>query len=227
MGKHAEEINAERTSLGMRGLSYEGIRIIQMGDITHKSPEPRMNAKEWYLEQGAKKVVTIDLNGRHGARKLDLGEPLPEELHNRFHLVTNYGTGEHVNNQYMFFKNCHDVCKKGGIIIHQLLHSGFFPEHGRFYYTQKTAFRLAEMCSYSLLYMQNMGSASSGRDGLILVAFLKRSASKFPSPFSFRRVPILDTKDLRRTGDYNKAGFGALSSNKPPADRKGDSEPEK
>ncbi len=210
MGKHLEESEVEKRALAMRGKTYERIKILEMGAIEHKTPEPRMPARQWYLEQGAGKVVTIDLNGQNGAIPHNLEEPIPEDLHQRFDLVTNYGTGEHVNDQFMFFKNCHDACKSGGIIIHHLIHPGFFPNHGRFYYTQETVFRIARLCAYSILVMENYASAQGSREGLIIVAFLKRSASVFPSPFAFRRAKIVDTKDERRTGDYNKKGFGKL-----------------
>lgn len=210
MGKHVEECEVEKRVLAMRGKSYEGLKILEMGAIEHKTPEPRMPARQWYLERGAKKVATIDLNGQNGAIAHDLDLPIPDELAGKFDLVTNYGTGEHVNDQHMFFKNCHDACKNGGIMIHHLIHPGFFEKHGRYYYTQETAFRIARLCAYTILILENYASVKAGREGVVIVAYLKRSASKFPTPFQFKRAKIIDTGDTRRTGDYNKAGFGKL-----------------
>lgn len=210
MGRHIQEVTAEEQALAMLGKSYSGLKVLEMGAIEHKTPEPRMPARDWYLERGASKVVSIDLNASNGAIPHDLDTPIPDELRERFDLVTNYGTGEHVNDQYSFFKNCHDACKSGGIMVHQLLHEGFEPGHGRYYYTQESAFRLARLCAYGLVYLQNYAAAKEGRKGVIIVAFLKRRASQFPSPRKFRSLKILDTGDQRRTGDYNAAGFGKL-----------------
>lgn len=212
MGRHTQEIGIEARALEIVGRSYDSIRIMEMGAIEHKSPEPRMPASRWYKEQGASTVVSVDLNGNHEALVHDLDTPLPEVHHDRYHLVTNYGTGEHVNNQWMFFKNMHDACKTGGIMTHALVHVGHLPGHGRYYYNQKFVFALAQACSYTIHGLENHASSNKGaRDGIILAAFKKRKESEFPSRWKFsRQIPIVDTGDTRRTGDYNAAGFGSI-----------------
>ena len=122
MGRHIQEVGMETRALEIIGRTFEKIRVMEMGAIEHKSPEPRMPARNWYLENGVSKVVSVDLNGDRESLVHDLGTPLPEEHHDYYHLVTNYGTGEHVNDQWMFFKNVHDACKAGCIMIHQLVH---------------------------------------------------------------------------------------------------------
>ena len=213
MGRHSEEIALEKKSLEITGKSYRGLRVLQMGAIEHKTPEPRMPAKEWYLQERAKEVVSIDLNAQDDSIPHDLDTPIPADLESRFDLVTNYGTGEHVNNQYMFFKNMHDTCREGGIMIHQLNHEGFIPDHGRYYYSTKTVFRIAKLCAYSILCLENQAAGRGGRrTGVLFVAFRKRKESSFPThSWNFlKKAAIVDTGDGRRTGDYNAAGFGKL-----------------
>lgn len=209
MGKKREETFAEETVLDLLGKSYSDIKILQMGAIEHKEPEPRMSAADWYGARGVRKVVSIDLNGQDGALTHDLDYPIPKDLHAKFDLVTNYGTGEHVNDQYSFFRNCHDACKSNGVMIHLLLHEGFLPGHGRYYYSQETTFRLARMCSYRLVYLQNYSGVKTGRRGFLVAAFQNRAVSSFPGKSRFlQRARILDTGDTRRTSDYNAAGHG-------------------
>lgn len=214
MGRHIQEVEMEIRALAMMGRTYKGIRVMEMGAMEHKTPEPRMPAREWYKDHGVSKVVSVDLNGMWDSLAHDLDQPLPEDHHDRYHLVTNYGTGEHVNDQYSFFKNVHDASRQGGVMVHQLNHEGFMPGHGRYYYNQKVVFNLARLCSYSILSMENYASSEKGpRGGVILVAFRKRRDSKFPSRGKFaRNSGIVDTGDQRRTGDYNAAGFGKLPS---------------
>jgi len=212
MGRHIQEMGIEARALEIIGRTYEKIRIMEMGAIEHKTPEPRMPARQWYKDRGASKVVSVDLNGEHDALIHDLDTPLPEEHHNRYHLVTNYGTGEHVNDQWMFFKNMHDACRPGGVMTHTLNHVGHMPGHGRYYYNQKMVFSMAQLCSYSIHGMENHASSDKGaRDGVIIVAFKKRKDSVFPSRWRFNRNShIQDTGDQRRTGDYNAAGHGKI-----------------
>lgn len=211
MGRHSENLDLEQRVLARVGKGYQGLRVLDMGAIEHKTPEPRMPARQWFTEHGAK-YESIDLNGKWGAIKHDLDTPIPDDLRERFHLVLNYGTSEHVNDQYMFFKNMHDACRPGGIMIHHLNHIGFAEGHGRYYYTQRTVFALARLASYSILSMDHFASgAKTERSGFILAAFQKRSQSRFPGKLMFRlRSAIIDTGDVRRTGDYNLAGHGKI-----------------
>lgn len=55
---------------------------------------------------------------------MGIKKPVPFIFINQFDVITNYGTIEHINDQYHAFKNVHDMCKSGGIMIHN------FPPQG-------------------------------------------------------------------------------------------------
>ena len=78
---------------------------------------------------------SIDLIKGYNTVLLDLNiHTLPEELHGRFDLVTNFGTTEHLINQLLAMKTVHDATKPGGAIYHDLPMSGYL-QHGYFLYT--------------------------------------------------------------------------------------------
>jgi hypothetical protein len=81
--------------------------------------------------------AAIDIDGSPGSVPLDLNSAeVPAALVGKFHLVTNFGTTEHVANQLNAFKIVHDLTAPGGIMMHTLPAQGGF-EHGLFNYTPK------------------------------------------------------------------------------------------
>ncbi|MHC1713424.1 MAG: hypothetical protein AB9872_14855 [Solidesulfovibrio sp.] len=68
----------------------------------------------------------------------------------RYDLILNLGTSEHIINQYNFFKSTHTLCSKGGIMLHILPFSGYL-HHGFFNYQPKFFFRTAEENEYTVM----------------------------------------------------------------------------
>ena len=83
----------------------------------------------------------IDMNAKMSALPMDLNSDLRTSYRysKKHSIVLDNGTGEHVFDQHMVFKNQHDLCAKGGIIINN---KPFFPwiNHG-FYAFQPVLFR--------------------------------------------------------------------------------------
>jgi hypothetical protein len=78
--------------------------------------------------------AAIDIFEADGTVIFDLNRQEPSaEMLNRYDLVTNCGTTEHVVNQYLSLKTMHEITKPGGLIYHQLPLSGFHT-HGYFSY---------------------------------------------------------------------------------------------
>jgi len=98
------------------------------------------NAADLYGALGFDRYRCIDASGQHGAFVFDLNKDIREqyEFYETFDLVTNLGTAEHCFNQLSVFKNLHDLCKPGSIVIHALpaqgnVNHGFYNYHPRFY----------------------------------------------------------------------------------------------
>jgi len=90
----------------------------------------------------------------------DLNIHSPEEgMCEKFDMVTNFGTTEHVINQYLSMKTIHELAKPGGLIYHELPMSGYH-YHGYFSYNPLLFHDLADTNSYSII-IQNFSKASS------------------------------------------------------------------
>jgi hypothetical protein len=81
---------------------------------------------------------------------LNLEEP-PQKFVGKFDLVTNFGTTEHVLNQYLAFKTMHELAKPGGVMYHELPLGGFHL-HGYFNYNPMLFEQLAEANKYEILF---------------------------------------------------------------------------
>jgi len=97
------------------------------------------------------KYQCVDVDGRVGTLVLDMNfDGAPEEHKNRYGLVTNHGTSEHLLNQYNVFKMMHDFAKPGGIMIHAVPFTVHL-EHGFFNYQPNFFEALARANSYETL----------------------------------------------------------------------------
>ncbi len=77
-------------------------------------------------------------------------DSVPPELMGAFDLVMNYGTTEHLLNQFHAFNVVHDLTKAGGVMIHSLPFQGYV-DHGFFCYSGKFFKRLGQFNRYKML----------------------------------------------------------------------------
>ena len=201
MGIRAPLMQFERQSLDLCNLEFPGLRWCELGN----QRIDRKPAKDVYLAHGVDAHIAIDLNGKDGAMPLNLDDPVPFVFREQFDVITNYGTSEHVNDQYNVFKNAHDMCKMNGIIINIVPREGHWPGHCRYFYTELFTTSLAEACGYELV-LGNVIDHDMYQAPKNLVAFTYRKCqSEFISPEEFAKVDgLVDTGDTSRTGDYNK-----------------------
>ena len=140
----------------------------------------------------------IDAGGQNGALVFDLNKDLREQygFFETFDLVTNLGTAEHCFNQFSVFKNLHDLCKPGGIVIHALpaqgnVNHGFYNYHPRFFADLAAAntYEIVDL-SFTVDYKSEMIKYSKAEfqkwdshDILFYAALRKTSDAPFCSPF--------------------------------------------
>lgn len=97
--------------------NYSDIKMLELGnqifqdDTLIREESLPHSAKEYYMNMGVEHT-SIDLNGEDGALQIDLSKPIPEEYNNKFDIVTNFGTAEHVDNQFECWRNIHNSLKK-------------------------------------------------------------------------------------------------------------------
>lgn len=95
--------------------------------------------------------VSIDIYQGHKTRIFDLNfQDTPTEYSEAFDVVLNFGTTEHVFNQYNSFKIMHEAAKPGAYLFHQVPSVGYI-DHGYFMYSPRTFVELADANGYELL----------------------------------------------------------------------------
>lgn len=163
-----------------------GSQGIQVPDVNEKI------AKKYFKSIGVEHV-SIDLNGMHGSLKFDLAQPI--YYVNNFDIVTNFGTSEHIHDQYMCFLNIHCFCKVGGIMIHSVPLPKHWPMHCPYHYPMKFFDELANIANYEILekkIVQLPGGppAMQGKRGLACAILEKKDCKLFKKE-EFRKLPIV------------------------------------
>lgn len=138
---------------------------------------PAPYADKYYVSKGIE-YTSIDLNKENNCLVHDLSKPLPDELNNKFDLVTNFGTSEHVTDLYECYKNIHNLCKLNGIIISENPKTGNWPGHG-FHYLDSNFYRqLADVCGYEILELGEHPAMGNYTDGWnIYCIYIKKKES--------------------------------------------------
>ena len=95
----------------------------------------------------------VDINGEDGSINKDLREPEQwTEWKERFDVVTNFGTTEHVepnDKQWEAWKIIHDVTKPGGLMCHAIpMDTPKWAGHCSVYYSEGFFTSLAQACGY-------------------------------------------------------------------------------
>jgi len=206
IGKPIEEY--EKYTLNSLKLKYKGLKWCELGN--QKNYENKV-AKYIYLSLGVKHI-SIDLNGDDGALPINLDQPIPFIFLTQFDVITNYGTIEHINNQFQVFKNIHDSCKLGGIMIHLLPPIGNWPGHCRYYYSKKFVTELANACCYQMINYRILDKFTYKTPrNFIAVTYIKKHNNKFITKEKFNHIGgLIDTGNLTRTGNYSKRAVSVI-----------------
>jgi hypothetical protein len=141
--------------------------------------------------------------GLKNTRILDLNyERLPNKLIGAFDVAFNFGTTEHIVNQWNCFKVIHDAIKTGGAIYHQLPASGYL-DHGYFCYTPLFFRELAKANSYEVIKLAVTHAGESRIDALGLSSMSGETLLTPPGPLEVNnRIPALNIHViLRKTAD--------------------------
>ncbi len=181
-----------------------GKRMLELGDqvIGKSEPISESTGKD-YFENREVFHTSFDLNGQHGAIRVDLSKPIrnPEWL-GAFDIVTNSGTSEHVEpfrSQYECFMNIHNCLRQGGIAVHivpdivELEQRGRWKNHCSYYYSHEFFALLAELNGYDLL-------SSKVIDGLRCVCLRKSTEV----PFTRDRDAVLAAIARRKVGTFGR-----------------------
>jgi hypothetical protein len=159
--------------------------------------------KHYYEKAGVELYLAFDLSGRNGSFKIDLCKN--HDFIPQFDIVTNHGTIEHVNDQYHAFRNMHDLCERGGIMLHAFPVVGHWPGHGRYYYSFPFVYELSRCARYDVIAVVQApcyGCESERSNCDLILAALEKREDQFISKEVFETLPVFDSGELTHTGDY-------------------------
>jgi SAM-dependent methyltransferase len=137
----------EVLTLGRQDLNVYPAKMVKVLE-THGFPttgfkgDPKvLYAEPCFLSLGAKKVSSMDFSDFEGATYVhDLNKPIGVELKERFDLVYDGGTLEHVFNFPLGLQNCMEMVKPGG---HLFIHAGTngYCGHGFYQFSPELFYR--------------------------------------------------------------------------------------
>jgi hypothetical protein len=142
------------------------------GDFASSAPPSR----SFWTSLGFE-YATVDFDGHRDSIPLDLNtDQVPEKLRQRFDLVVNTGTTEHIANQAQAFRIIHDLIRLGGVMFHELPAGSW--NHGLINYTPKFFLLLHKQNDYEQVYMRER----TDNDMFIRIALRKRLNREFVTP---------------------------------------------
>lgn len=150
------------------------------------------------FERAGMQYLALDIAYGYRTTILDLNRAvLPASLQKRFDLVLNFGTTEHILNQFNCFKVIHDATKVGGYIYHQLPTIGYV-NHGYITYTGRCFFDVAGFNEYELVACWFDGPSGGG----CILDSLRSYSLHFPAlEMALKRIPETEQgrvlRDLR------------------------------
>jgi len=168
---------------------YRQIKILELGNQhLHKDFEIEHETSKQYFDFVGSFHVSIDLNGKDGAIPINLNNLIEDnDFIGSFDIVTNFGTTEHVTNQYMCWTNIHNLCRKGGLFINVVPKNRDWPGHGYYHYKKSFFSSIADMNDYTIIKREINVSRGKGKY-LINCSMVKNSDNEFMSKDDFRKV---------------------------------------
>lgn len=176
-------------------MNIQDVRMLELGNQrmgTWDRPDYYKAYKIVMEERGIKEHISIDLTGENGALILNLGEPI-NQWNNYFDIVTNFGTAEHVNNQYWVWKNMHNMCKIGGAILSCNPPVGDWPKHCPFRYRNDFFDILSTNNKYTIAHQETItvSNPNPRKNRKLLVAILIKTNNEFMSENDFLNMKTI------------------------------------
>ena len=144
----------DNISLGVELLNKLGFHSTKTELNAYVDTEARIiSSKILWEKLGFIEIFFVDLNRKHDSIHIDMNMEIDSRVlcNKTFDVVANFGTTEHIFNQFQTFKNIHSLCQTNGLMIHSVplqgaLNHGFFNYHPNFF------FDLAQANNYKIEY---------------------------------------------------------------------------
>ena len=208
----------------VKALEHSG-SVCEFGNQRYTADGKHKSVKEFYLANGYSSYIALDMNTQKDAVICDLNIHASHQgITHQYDLVTNNGTGEHIFNQYMVFRNHHDLTKEGGIMLCCLPLSPWI-NHGFFNYNPILFRDLSAINDYEVIYfwignrwgnyrtlsedllykekrpqelINIIHAISSNGDAFCTVAMRKTNSNEFNMPVQGKYQKDIEADELKR-----------------------------
>lgn len=163
-----------------------GVKMLELGaQNLYDNKHYNWIAKDYFELLGIEHI-SIDIIEHQKCIYTDLREPF--DL-GEFDIVTNFGTCEHIDGSlYIPFKNIHNACKPGGIMIHENPATGHWPGHGQHYFTMGFYTAIAKTCGYVIEDLCEEFAMGNTLDGKNICCVLRKGDNDFITEEQFNEV---------------------------------------
>ncbi len=98
------------------------LKDLQKGNLENLKNKNDFVTKDYFQSIGFRDYKSIDINGAYESYQFDLNKNISKtyNFNQKYDLVINNGTGEHIFNQYALFLNSHNLTKINGIMLNIL-----------------------------------------------------------------------------------------------------------
>jgi hypothetical protein len=196
-----EFVTNQGSSIASEQIAKEIARLVY---FSTPRPDERTTMLSEITDLTNIEYASIDVcPGLKNTEILDLNyDPLPDRMQRSYDVVFNFGTTEHIVNQWNCFEVIHDAAVVGGVIYHQLPASGYL-DHGYFCYTPLFFRELAQANGYEIERMAVTHAGESRIDALGITAMAGETLLTPPGPLDINnRIPALNIHIiLRKTVD--------------------------
>jgi hypothetical protein len=200
-----DNLKLPKANIILKDENYYGKEMLELGcqqirEELKRSLRSKSNAISYFRSIGIRDV-SIDIKGCNYSKIVDLRKPIDEKYHNKFDIITNSGTTEHIiplNGQYQAFKNIHMCAKKGAVIIHILPGIGKYYGHCQTYYDYKFFKQLAKLNNYKIILLEPVKNRKTFL--WIGVCFIKKENNNFSEDKNsfYQYIQFIDKKEVKK-----------------------------
>lgn len=189
MFKNKQMFDIVQQALKLLVKPSSGVEMLELGSQGMDVPGISYKIAKDYFKSLGFKHTSIDLDGNFGSLVLDLTTKLTD-FYNKYDIITNFGTSEHIENQYACFENIHYFCKDSGVMVHSVPLPGSWIKHCKYHYPPVFFDQLGLACGYEVYENKNFNMPGKGPRGLVNVIFIKKRLNSFISKDGFAKLPM-------------------------------------
>lgn len=109
------------------------------------------NLKELVRSKGVKEISSLDLFDPKADIKHDLNKPVPKKYHNKFMVVADFGTIEHIFDTKQCLDNYFRMIKNKGLLVILTVVNGYY-EHGLHVFNPEGLIKVFELNGFKIVY---------------------------------------------------------------------------